>query len=281
MKGRLGGGLAAALMATTLAATDSSPAAHAATTALPRPDHTLVVVMENHGYASVIGNRKAPWVNGLRAAVLTDWHGVTHPSQPNYLALFTGSTHGITGDRCPVKVTGASLAGQLIGAGLSFTGYSEDLPKAGSTVCGAKGYARKHNPWVDVAGLPAAVNQPLTALPKDFAALPTVAFLVPNLCHDTHDCSVATGDAWLQRTLSGYVTWAARHNSLLVITYDEDDFTRSNRIPTLLVGPMVTPGRYAQHGDHYTTLRTLEALYGLGQIGLAAGRQPLLAVWHG
>jgi len=278
MRARLGAGLAIALAVTAVTAAVTSPAAQAAT--LPRPDHTLVVVMENHGYASVIGSRKAPWVNGLPAAVLTDWHGVTHPSQPNYLALFTGSTQGVKGDRCPVTVTGASLGGQLAGAGLSFTGYSEDLPRVGSTVCAARGYARKHNPWADVVGLPAAVNQPLTALPKDFASLPTVAFLVPNLCHDTHDCPVATGDAWLRRTLSGYVAWAASHNSLLVITYDEDDFTRANRIPNLLVGPMVVPGRYSQHGDHYTMLRTLEALYGLAPIGQAAHRRPLVAVWR-
>jgi acid phosphatase len=161
-----------------------------------------------------------------------------------------------------VTVTGPSLAGQLAGGGLTFAGYSEDLPRAGSTVCRSHGYVRKHNPWVDVAGLPTTVNQPSTALPRDYSRLPTVAFLVPNLCHDTHDCSVATGDAWLRRTLSGYVAWARTHDSLLVVTYDEDDGSRRNHVPTVFVGPMVVPGRYGVWGDHYTLLRPARHRHG-------------------
>jgi acid phosphatase len=248
---------------------------------LPRPDHTLVVVMENHGYPNVIGNRNAPWLNSLPAAVMTNWHGVTHPSQPNYLAMFAGSTHGVTDNRCPVTLTGPNLASQLADAGLSFTGYSQGLPAAGSTVCRAGDYARKHNPWADFTDLPAAVNQPLTAFPSDYSALPTVAFVVPDLCHDTHNCSVGRGDRWLRDTFDGYVRWARTHNSLLVVTYDEDDTeTAHNLIPTLFVGPMVVPGRYDQLGNHFTLLRTLEAFYGLPAIGHAAGRAPLTTIWR-
>jgi acid phosphatase len=236
--------------------------------------------MENHGFDSVVGSGSAPWVNSLPAAVLTDWHGVAHPSQPNYLALFTGSTQSVTDDHCPVQVTGSNLAAQLGKAGLSFTGFSEGLPAVGSTACSAHGYARKHNPWVDFADLPASVNRPLTDLPADFAALPAMSVVVPDLCHDTHDCSTSIGDAWLRDTLGPYVSWAATHNSLLVITYDEDDDTSANHIPTFLVGPMVVPGRYATRGDHYTMLRTLEALYGLPGIGQASGRAALSGVWR-
>ncbi|MFN0280381.1 MAG: alkaline phosphatase family protein [Kineosporiaceae bacterium] len=250
------------------------------TPALPRPDHVVVVVMENHGYGSIVGSADAPWINSLPAAVMTDWHGVMHPSQPNYLAMFTGSTHGVTDNRCPVTVPGPSLASQLISAGLSFIGYSEGLPSADPTACRAGAYARKHNPWVDVIGLPASTNQPMTAFPTDYAALPTVSFVVPDLCHDTHDCPVRQGDAWLRDTLDGYVTWAATHNSLLVITYDEDDSkTPGNHIPTHFVGPMVRPGRYDTLGNHYTLLRTVESLYGLPPIGRAAGQAPLTQIW--
>lgn len=248
---------------------------------LPTPQHTLVVVMENHGYDSVIGNPQAPWVNALPAAVMTNWHAVAHPSQPNYLALFTGSTHGVTDDHCPVTVTGPNLASQLQDAGKSFVGYSEGLPAAGAADCRTGNYARKHNPWVDVPGLPAAVNQPLSALPSDFSTLPTVAFVIPDLCHDTHDCSIATGDAWLRDTLDRYLTWAQSHDSLLVITYDEDESDNAdNRIPTLFAGPMVRPGRYDARGTHYSLLRTIEALHGLPGIGQAADATPLTAVWQ-
>jgi acid phosphatase len=241
----------------------------------------VIVVLENHGYAKVVGDDDAPWLNGLPAAVMTDWHGIAHPSQPNYLALFTGSTHGVTDDHCPVHLTGPSLGGQLVAAGRTFAGYSEGLPAAGSTVCRRSRYARKHNPWVDVRGLPASVNQPLTALPTDFAALPSVAIVVPDLCHDSHDCPTSTADAWVRDTLAGYATWAQTHDSLLVVTYDEEDNEKpANHIPTLLVGPMVRPGRYAERGDHYTMLRTVEALNGLPGIGTAAARTPIADIWR-
>lgn len=262
------------------ASTQESHPVGSSSVGLPRPAHTVVVVMENHPFDAVIGSPAAPWVNSLGGAVMTDWHGVTHPSQGNYVAMFTGSTQGVHNDQCPQNFDAPNLASQLQGAGLSFTGYSEDLPGAGSTVCGANGYARKHNPWVDVTSLGQDVNQPLTRMPNDYASLPTVSFVVPNLCHDTHDCPVRDGDVWLKDTFSGYVDWATTHDSLLVITYDEDDNSSSNHIPTLFVGPMVTPGTSATHGDHYTMLRTLEALYDLPGLGEAASRAPLTDIWQ-
>ncbi|MGZ4507425.1 MAG: alkaline phosphatase family protein [Blastococcus sp.] len=260
--------------------TSSSPSA----AALPRPDHVMVVIFENKGSNSVLGSPKAPYLNSLATsgATLTDSHGVTHPSQPNYLALFSGSTQGVTDDSCPQSFSGPNLGSQLLAAGRTFAGYSENLPFAGSTVCGgATTYARKHNPWVDFPALPAAVNQPYTALPHDFAALPTVSFVIPNLCHDMHNCSVATGDAWAKANLAGYVSWARTHHSLLVVTFDEDDDTAANHIATFLVGPMVKPGPSAQRTDHYGVLRTLEDMYGLAPIGSAATAQPLTGIWTG
>jgi phosphatidylinositol-3-phosphatase len=267
--------------ARTVDSTSVGPSA-STTARVPRPDHTVVVVLENHNFSSIIGNAdQAHWLNGLPAAILTDWHGIAHPSQPNYLALFTGSTHGVTNDHCPVTVTGASLASQLTAAGMTFTGYSEALPGVGSTACRIGTYARKHNPWVDVAGLPASMNQPFTSFPTDYTKLPTVSFVIPDMCHDTHDCPIPVGDAWLKDNLGPYVTWAGSHNSLLVVTYDEGEGgAADNHIPLLLVGPMVAPGRYDTRGDQYSTLRTLEALHGLPPLGTAARRAPLTGVWR-
>jgi acid phosphatase len=241
----------------------------------------LVVVFENHAFGSVLGAPEAPYLTALAASgtTLTDAHGVRHPSQPNYLALFSGSTQGVTGDKCPKSFSGPNLASQLLAAGATFTGYSEDLPAVGATVCSAGDYARKHNPWVDFPALPAAVNQPLSALPTDFAKLPTVSFVIPNLCSDMHDCPVATGDAWAKAHLAGYVSWARTHDSLLVVTFDEDDNSASNHIPTFLVGPMVQAGTSAQRTDHYRMLRTIEAMYGLEPLGSAAGTTPLTGIW--
>jgi phosphatidylinositol-3-phosphatase len=267
--------------ATPGAAPTSGPAPAPAPGGLPTPAHVLVVVFENEDADAVVGSPKAPYLTSLAAggATFTDAHGVTHPSQPNYLALFSGSTQGISDDSCPHSFDAPNLAGQLLAAGRTFVGYSEDLPKAGDTSCQAGRYARKHNPWVDFPALPAQVNQPYAALPADYAALPTVAVVVPDLCHDMHDCSVATGDAWARQHLAGYVDWAKTHHSLLVVTFDEDSGTRQNRIPTFLVGPMIARVPSGQRTDHYTLLRTIEDMYGLPPLGTAADRQPLTGIW--
>jgi acid phosphatase len=242
-----------------------------------------VVVFENKDAATVLGAADAPYLNQLagEGAALTDAHGVTHPSQPNYLALFSGSTQGVTDDSCPQSFTGPNLAEQLQAAGRSFTGYSESLPSPGYTGCRAGRYARKHNPWVDFPALPASLNQPLSALPADFSALPTVAFVVPDLCSDMHSCPVATGDAWARAHLAPYVAWAGTHDSLLVVTFDEDEGSSANHIPSFLLGPMVRRGASAQRVDHYGLLRTIEDMYGLAPLGEAAHAQPLTGIWTG
>jgi phosphatidylinositol-3-phosphatase len=140
----------------------------------PPPDHVMLVFFENEDSTAVLGASSAPYLDTLAAAgvAFTDAHGVAHPSQPNYVALFSGSTQGVTDDACPQSLSGPNLATELAAAGRSFTGYSEDLPRAGYTGCGAGSYARKHNPWVDFTDVPSAMNQPYSALPQDYNALP-------------------------------------------------------------------------------------------------------------
>jgi acid phosphatase len=263
--------------------TTDAPATATATAAvaLPKPDHVMVVIFENEDAQTIVGGPDAPYLTSLAqtGATFTDAHGETHPSQPNYLALFSGSTQGIGDDACPLTFRGPNLAAQLQAAGQTFVGYSEDLPEAGYTGCHAGDYARKHNPWVNFPDLPPTVNQPYSALPADFAALPTVSFVVPNLCNDMHDCGVAVGDSWARDHLSGYVTWAQEHNSLLVVTFDEDKGTSANHIATVLVGPMVKAGASDQRIDHYSLLRTLEDMYGLPPLGHAAEAAPLSGIW--
>jgi phosphatidylinositol-3-phosphatase len=114
--------------------------------------------------------------------------------------LFSGSTQGVTDDSCPERFLAPNLASALRRAGRSFAGFAEGLPATGSPVCTAGEYARKHVPWTDFGNVPAAVSRPFASFPgSDLARLPTVAFVVPNLCDDMHDCSVATGDD-LRRT---------------------------------------------------------------------------------
>jgi hypothetical protein len=250
--------------------------------AVPRPDHVVVVMLENKDRTSVIGSPAAPYLNDLakRGATMSRSYGVTHPSQGNYVALFSGDQHGVTDDACPQNLGAKpNLGRQLADAGLTFTGYSEALPRAGWTGCASGKYRRKHNAWVDFANLQAGVNQPFSAFPSNFERLPTVSFVSPDMCHDMHDCSVQTGDRWLQAKIDRYARWAMTHNSLLVVTFDENDGGTVNQIATVLVGQHVRRGTYPEWMNHYTLLRTLEDAYGLAPLGHARDAKPLTTVW--
>jgi phosphatidylinositol-3-phosphatase len=118
-------------------------------------------------------------------------------------------------------------------------------------------------------------------MPGNYADLPTVSFVVPNLCNDMHDCSVATGDAWARGHLAPYASWARAHDSLLIVTFDEDNGTAANHIATFVVGAGVRQTTSDQRIDHYSLLRTLEDMYGLPPLGDATGAQPLTGIWNG
>jgi phosphatidylinositol-3-phosphatase len=264
------------------AATAPSAASGTPSAVIPRPTHTVVVVMENHSYADIIGNPDAAFINQLArsGALFTRSYAVTHPSQPNYLALFSGSTQGVPDDSCPLTFAAPNLAASLTGAGMSFAGYAEGLPAAGSLACSQGEYARKHVPWTDFSNVSGSVSEPFTSWPAGhFAQLPTVSFVIPDLCHDMHDCSVAVGDAWLRSRLGGYADWAMRNDSLLILTWDENDGSPDNQIPTIFVGQRVRPGRYAEPVTHYSVLATIEAAYALPRDGQAATARPIADVW--
>jgi acid phosphatase len=258
---------------------------------VPRFDHVVIVVMENQNYNDIIGRPdEARYLNGLAAggASFRNSFAVAHPSQPNYLALFSGSTQRVTSDKCPQNFKNApNLGAELIGAGRSFAGYSESMPSAGYTGCGSYfsfGYERAHNPWVNFTNVPAASNLTFTSFPGDYSRLPTVSFVIPNLCNDMHYCSRDTGDSWIQHKLGGYAQWARSNNSLLIVTWDEDGSILglggdSNKIPTIFSGAHVRPGIYGERINQYGILRTVEDMYGLPHAGASAGAAPITDVW--
>ncbi len=263
---------------------------------LPKPGHIVIVVEENHGYDQIIGSENAPYINQLakEGVLFTNSQAITHPSQPNYLALFSGNTQDADGDECLMKktpFTTLNLGGSLIKAGYTFTGYSESLPKAGFQECFYQqnpgyDYARKHAPWVNWQGnkqngLPVSSNQPMTSFPSDYDQLPTISFVIPNEGNDMHNidldgdaATVKRADQWLKNHLSGYIKWAKTHNSLLVVTFDEDNGGNMvhNHIATFFVGPMVRPEENNSPINHYSVLRTLEAMYHLPPSGNAKAK---------
>jgi len=245
------------------------------------PDHVVIVIEENHSFSSIIGSSSAPFINSLaqQGALFTQSFAVEHPSQPNYLDLFSGANQGVTDDSCPHTFSVENLATELTAAGETFTGFSEDLPSAGSTVCTSGAYARKHAPWINFTNVPATSNLPFSSFPTDFTTLPTVSIIDPNLNDDMHDGTITQADTWLQQNLSGYIQFAQTHNSLLIITWDEDDNASGNQIPTIFVGPMVKQGQFAETINHFNVLRTIEDLYGLTHVGGAATATPISDVW--
>lgn len=263
-----------------------------ARTQVPRPDHVVVLILENHGYSQIIGSADAPYINALatdnKSALFTQSYAVTHPSQPNYIDLYSGCNQGVLLDFLPSGTpwTTDNLGRQLLDSGFTWATYSEDLPAVGSDVETNLAYVRRHNPAANWMGtgqnqIPPTTNQPFTAFPSDFDSLPTVCFVIPNLDHDMHDGSVSVGDTWYHDYIDPYVQWAKTHNSLLILTYDEDDgiIFSSNHILTIFAGEPVAPGSYSEAFNHYTVLRTIEDMYGLPYACNAAAMLTITDCW--
>jgi phosphatidylinositol-3-phosphatase len=254
----------------------------------PRPDHVVVVVEENHSFDEILGSKEAPYINRLASsgALMARSFAVAHPSEPNYLALFSGSTQGVTSDACPVDFgKSPNLAAALLSKGFTFKAFSDSLPSRGSTTCRSGAYARKHNPWADwqeKGGFPAADNLPFTSFPAgpDYGSLPTVCWVIPNLDNDMHDGTIGDGDAWLQKNLGAYAQWCGSHNSLLILTWDEDDKeTTANQILTVFYGAGVRAGKYDEVINHYSVLRTILEWFHLPAFNEAAKAAPVTDIF--
>jgi hypothetical protein len=222
------------------------------------------IVMENRAEDDVVGSASAPYLDSLaRACGLADDAGVAHPSLPNYLALTSGSTHGVGDDAGPGShpVAGPSLFGLL---GRGWRSLEEAMP--GPCDRSPSGnYAVKHNPAVYYTALAASCptqDVPLGAVP-DLSARFTL--ITPDLCHDMHDCSTATGDRWLSEELPEVLDSPGYRAATMAvfITWDEND-SGGTAVPTYVVAPSVAPGTRSAAGyTHYSLLRTTEVLLGL------------------
>ncbi len=254
---------------------------------LPHPDHIVLVILENKSFGAIVGNRDAPYLNHLVriGALFTNSHAVAHPSEPNYLALFSGSTHDLADDSCPHLYQDANLSTRLAAAGKTFAIYSEGLPETGFTGCVAQRYARKHNPVVNWQGMnvTASQNRPFSDFPTKYWDLPNVSFVVPDVINDMHDgpsaTSIPVGDRWLREHLAAYERWARVHNSLLVVTFDEDDWSDNNHIPTIIAGAGVRHGRYHEAISHYDLLRTITDMFGLKPLGASEQARAIDGPW--
>ena len=258
----------------------------------PAPDlptasssHVALIVMENKEATEVLGSSSSPYVTRLarRYGVATRSYAIRHPSLPNYLALTSGSTHGIASDCTDCHVAARNIVDQLEAAGISWKAYMEDLPRPCSGVATAGGYAKKHDPFMyydDVARNPRRCGNvvPFDRLASDLrhATLPTFSFISPNLCNDTHDCDVATGERFLAALVPRLLREAGPHG-FVILTWDEGKTNdgccidaHGGRIATVVAGPDVRRhARSARPVDDYGVLRTVEGAFGLGTLGAA------------
>ncbi len=248
----------------------------------PHASYVVMVIMENRDYDLIIGSQTAPYINHTlvpQSALMTNSHAIGHPSQPNYLALFSGSTQGVTDDSCPHTFSTENVGQELIGAGNTFDGYSESMPYDGYTGCASGEYARKHNPWVNFTNVPETSN----LVYNGFATPPsTLSIIVPNLCDDMHDCSTQTGDTWLKNNLPPILKYNMAHDGLFILTWDEadPDADGTNHIATLLSGPMIKPGKYKQSITHYSTLHTIEDIAAIPCTANACQAPDLKRMWR-
>ena len=259
---------------------------------VPAFRHALVVVFENKEQGEVVGNPEAPTFAALarQYASLSTYTGVAHPSLPNYLALVSGSTQGIEDDCTSCVVQGRSLADSLEAAGLDWKTYAEGLPSPGYTGATAGLYAKKHNPllyFADIAQDPSRRKRvvPLGQLRRDLAAgqLPDFALVVPDLCHDMHDCPVASGDQWLRDTIVPLLRDPQLADSVVFVVFDEgsSDEGGGGHIVALALGPLVQPGSsYDRATNHYGLLRTLEDAWRLPRLADSARAKPITGIWR-
>jgi phosphatidylinositol-3-phosphatase len=242
-------------------------------------NHVIWIWMENKSAESVIGSPSAPYENQLAAAcgLATNYHAVAHPSLPNYIAATSGSTQGIADDESPSvhPLDVASIYSQLRAAGKTWRDYSEGAPGACPSSSVGR-YVVRHDPalyYTNIRNDCAAWDVPLGttsggAFLDDLAAgrLPALSVVTPDLCNDTHDCPVATGDAWLASWFARILASPAYRagDTAVFVVWDEDDGSASNHVPLLVVSPSTRPGTRSDASfDHYSLLKTTEQLLGI------------------
>jgi phospholipase C len=249
--------------------------------------HVLWIWMENKAYTQIIGSTAAPFTNRLaqQCGLATNYKAVAHPSLPNYIAATSGGTQGITDDNPPSShpLAVSSIYSQVKAAGKTWRDYEESAP-SNCPLTSSGNYAVKHDPAPYYTGIRtdcANWDVPMGTtgsgnLRSDLDAntLPDFAFLTPNLCNDTHDCSIDTGDAWLQSWFDVILASTAYKagSTAIFLTYDEDDGSSSNRVVTIVVSPSTPAGTTSGTAfTHYSLLRTTEEMLGISSyLGNAA-----------
>ncbi len=241
--------------------------------------HVMVIVEENRDRSEVIGASNMPYLNSLAAQYgnTTDWNDVGHPSLPDYLALISGSTQGVTDDGCGYSFSGIPTIGsQLSAAGIGWKAYMEGLPKTASTVCESGEYVKKHNPFAYFPETNGPNVVPASQFGTDLSSgrLPPFIFYVPNLTNDGHDANNEHVDNYLKNLVPQILSsgWY-KEGGTIIITWDESN--GEGKVATVVVTGQGSGKVLTTAGSHYGTLATIEDLYGVPRLGNAVGAATL------
>jgi len=264
---------------------------------LPEFEHVVIIVFENKEYKDVIGNADMPAFNQFAEdyTLLTQYYGVRHPSLPNYISMIGGETFGITENCIDCFINAPSLPDLIEDSGRTWKAYQEDMPSP-CFVGNDGSYAQKHNPFVyfdpirlDQARCESRVV-PLDALQADIEAgrLPNFIFITPNMCNNSHDCTLDVTDDWLAQQTEALLPAleADGPNYLLVVMFEEGDDSlldkAGGRVPVILISPLVKKN-YQDNTDysHYSLLKTISRSWELPYLGHAAdmGTSLIAAPW--
>jgi hypothetical protein len=259
-----------AALATTV--TLAGPSSSAPIAGVPRLAHAVVIVFENHERSDIVGSGAAPTFRRLAAAYAhaTAYYAVAHPSLPNYLALVSGSTHGITSDCTDCPQSGQTVGSQLTAKHRSWAAYAEGYPSASR-------FAKKHAPFLYFREDASHVVPLQRFNPRK---LPAYSLVVPDLCNDMHDCSIATGDHWLHDFIRPLLTV---EDTAVFIVFDEGTSNAGGggNVDLIVAGTAVRPHTtFTATTSHYGLLRTIESALGLPLLGHARSATPITGIWQ-
>lgn len=248
-------------------------------------DHFMVIVLENENYATVMAD---PYFSTVAAKhngnLLTNYQAITHPSQPNYIAMIGGATLGFSSDNSGTT-SSKSIVDILEPAGITWKEYAENYSQGSNGACNTATsldsslYMRKHNPFISFTTVTKSASRcknivPATQLKTDISSgsVPQFMFYTPNMNDDGHDTSTSTASKWIQGFLEPLLSNTAFNKNLAVlITWDETkDYDIPNQVWSVLVGSSVQA--LANNTDntaynHYSILATVEENWSLGNLG--------------
>ena len=264
-------------------------------TAAPAARHwferVLIIVLENRDYDEAIADGYLGQL-AKQGASFINFHGLFHPSYPNYLAMVAGKAISTNGNH-QKNVRECTIGDTLKSNGFTWKNYAQGYP-ANPSQCfkdSYNKYARKHVPFMSFIQIQEHECDNIVSAhrfdeDKKNNALPNYAFYTPDLNNDGHDQKLSYASKWLKSFLEPLLSdLVFMRGTLIIVTFDESDpHSRDatvNHIYTVFLGPMVEFGKtILDNYNHYNVLRTIEENFGLCPLGEGdIGAKPITSVW--